>query len=188
MFDTHHAAPALFTFPKGGISAHNTRNNVITDAHSKHPWRWPPSTFEAPTSAWGDPLASSRPTLLCGENRSIPLDTPLPHPLLLRPAAFSNPRPRPPRRTAQQPARKQGGSCGPSRKSRPGARSAPRCTGWRPRSRAPGSRAAKPPASQPARQPTSYGEGGPGRIPKGRAQGWLPGCPIRAAPGRDHGT
>ena len=33
-------------------SPHNTISDITIDAHSKHPWGWPPGTFEAPTSAW----------------------------------------------------------------------------------------------------------------------------------------
>ena len=60
------------------ISPHNIKSDVIIDAHSKHPWRWPPSTFEAPTSAWREPPTSLRPTF---------------PPPFLRPAVFSTPGP-----------------------------------------------------------------------------------------------
>ena len=63
--------------------------------------------------------------------------------------------------------------------------SAPRCTAWRPRRRAPGSRAAKPPASRPARQSASYGEGGRAGSPKAEPRA---GCARRPAsqPGSLH--
>ena len=108
-----------------------------------------------------------------------------PPPTPFTPGCLPHPRPRRPGRTAQQPTRKQGGSFGPRRKNRPATRSAPRCTGWRPRSRAPGSRAAKPPASRPARQSASYGEGGRAGSPKAEPRA---GCDRRPAsqPGSLH--
>ena len=53
------------------ISPHNIKSDVIIDAHSKHPWRWPPSTLKLPQ--------------VHGASRRQVCDLPSPHPFYARP-------------------------------------------------------------------------------------------------------